>query len=81
MNFQVQILVQIGTNFLNKIDDALGLPDEHGRMKKGGGILEQTGSAGIFQAMMKEEAVEGLENGDPSKESPREIFRKLALVC
>jgi hypothetical protein len=81
MNFQVQILVQIGTNFLNKIDDALGLPDEHGRVKKGGGILEQTGSAEIFQAMMKEEAVEGLENGDPSKESPREIFRKLALVC
>ena len=81
MNFQVQILVQIGTNFLNKIDDALGLPDEHGRAKKGGGILEQTGSAVILQAMMKEEAVEGLENGDPSKESPREIFRKLALVC
>jgi hypothetical protein len=40
MNFQVQILVHIGTNFLNKIDDALGLPDEYGRVKKGGRILE-----------------------------------------
>jgi hypothetical protein len=50
-------------------------------VKKGDGILEQTGSAEIFQAMMKEEAVEGLESGDSSKESPREIFRKLALVC
>jgi hypothetical protein len=31
--------------------------------------------------MMKEEALEGLENGDPTKESPREIFRKLSLLC
>jgi hypothetical protein len=81
MSFQVQILVQIGSNLLNKIDDALGLPDEHGQMKKGGGILGQTDSVGLLRAMMKEEAVEGLENGDPNKESPREIFRKLVQLC
>jgi hypothetical protein len=81
MNFQVQILVQISTNLLNKIDEALGLPDEHGQTKNGSGVLHQTGSAGLLQTMMKEEALEGLENGDPTKESPREIFRKLSLLC
>ncbi|KAE9380756.1 hypothetical protein N431DRAFT_433019 [Stipitochalara longipes BDJ] len=80
MNFQVQILVQISANLLNKIDEALGLPNEQGRTKRGGGLLNQTGSDGLLQTMMKEEALEGLENGDPSKESPREIFRKLSIL-
>ncbi|PMD29080.1 hypothetical protein L207DRAFT_593816 [Hyaloscypha variabilis F] len=81
MNFQVQILVQLSANLLNKIDEALGLPGEQGQKKEGGGILDQTRSNALLQTMMKEEALEGLENGDPSKESPREIFRKLSLLC
>ena len=81
MNFQVQILVQISTNLLNKIDEALGVSDSQSPARKGVGILDQTVSAGLLQTMMKEEATEGLENGDPSKESPREIFRKLSLMC
>jgi hypothetical protein len=64
MNLQVQILVQLSTNLLSKIDDALGLPDEHGRTKKGGGILAQTGCVGLLQTMVKEEVVERLDNGD-----------------
>jgi hypothetical protein len=60
MNFQVQILVQISTNLLNKIDEVLGVPDAQGRTKKGGGVLGQTGSAVLLQNMMEEE-VEGLE--------------------
>ena len=81
MNFQVQILVQISTRLLNQIDEALGLPDQDSQTKKRVGILDQTGSAGLLQTMIKEEAFEGLENGDPSKESPKEIFRKLSLLC
>jgi hypothetical protein len=61
MNFQVQSLVQMSTNLLNKIDEALGVPDAQGRTKKGGGVLGQTGSAVLLQNMMKEEEVEGLE--------------------
>lgn len=80
-NFQVQILVHIGANLLNKIDETLGLPVEHGQTRKCGGILDQTGTVGLLETMMKEEAVEGLENGDPNKEAPREIFRKLRLLC
>jgi len=80
LNLQVQILVQLGTNFMSKIEKALGVPDEDGRTKSGS-ILDQTGSAGLLQTMMNEEALEALDNGDQSEASLKEIMRSINQLC
>jgi hypothetical protein len=65
---------------MSKIEEALGVPDEDGRTKSGS-ILDQTGSAGLLQTMMNEEALEALDNGDQSEASLKEIMRSINQLC
>jgi hypothetical protein len=81
LNLQLQILVQLSTNFMEKIEEALGVPTENGQTKSGGGILDQTSSAGLLQTMMKEEALEALDNGDGNEASLKEIMRSISRLC
>jgi hypothetical protein len=78
------MLVHISGIMLNRIDEALGLPDERGRNNGGRGILEQTTSTNLLLMMMQEEAVEGQqghEDGSGGVKSLREIMKNISRLC